>query len=451
MNNNNINEYNKIWDKALEITKNIVHDKETYNVILKDSFIHTIKGDTLIISCISQFSAQVITNNYKDFLTKTINNLTQTNFKLVFSDNNSLKINKDIDTIINTSKPIFFENCKLNENFKFSNFVTGESNLQAYQCSVMISNNPGLNYNPLFIYGQSGLGKTHLLNAIGNQIREKFPELKILCCSSHAFFDEFQLSVRENNNADKLKEYIKSFDVLLIDDVQFFQNKKSTEEFFFGIFEYMYSKNKQIVLTSDKSPKDLRNLDERLVTRFGMGIEFAITKPDKELMKNILKMKINNLNLSHLFSEDVINYLSENAKCSIRELEGMLNRITYSTIIHPQNEYTVDFVKTALNLNKTNSNKIDEDIIINTVAEYYNVSSSQILGKNKSSNIANARHVAIYLIRTIMKTPYKQIGLLFSNRDHSTIMYSVKIVEKSLIENTGFGPVITEIKKKLKN
>lgn len=452
MNTNTLSEITALWKRVLDALSQKINDSRIFNAFFKDTYIYSINSKEIIVACNSSLTATILHDKYKDLVDKTVYELTGTDFDVTFINEEDLK-SKDIDKIISQNKPKFLQNCELSPNYTFDNFVVGPSNKEASQASLIVASNLGQLYNPLFLYSQSGLGKTHLLNAIGNYIREQNPTTKILYCSSQTLFEEYQQSIHNQADSEAFREYIKSFDILLVDDIQFFQNKKSTEEFFFNVFEHMRNNKKQLVLTSDRSPSELRELDPRLQTRFASGLQISILKPTTDMCKDILKKKIEATGLSlSMFSDDVIYLLADKFKNSIRDLEGALNRLLfYANMNHADYidlEIAIDALQSLIDIGDSKS-KVSVQKILNVTASYYNLSVSQITGKIKTSQIVNARHIAIYLIRNLLDISLKQIGETFSNRDHTTIMHSINKVEEMLKTNNQTKVAIDELKKRI--
>lgn len=452
MNTNTLSEITTLWKRVLDALSQRINDSRIFDAFFKDTYIYSINSKEMIVACNSSLTATILHDKYKDLVDKTVYELTGTDFDVTFINEEDLK-SKDIGKIISQNKPKFLQNCELSPNYTFDNFVVGPSNKEASQASLIVASNLGQLYNPLFLYSQSGLGKTHLLNAIGNYIREQSPTTKILYCSSQTLFEEYQQSIHNQADSEAFREYIKNFDILLVDDIQFFQNKKSTEEFFFNVFEHMRNNKKQLVLTSDRSPSELRELDPRLQTRFASGLQISILKPTTDMCKDILKKKIEATGLSlSMFSDDVIYLLADKFKNSIRDLEGALNRLLfYANMNHADYidlEIAIDALQSLIDVGDSKS-KVSVQKILNVTASYYNLSVSQITGKIKTSQIVNARHIAIYLIRNLLDVSLKQIGETFSNRDHTTIMHSINKVEEMLKTNKQTKVAIDELKKRI--
>src|SRR5574344_208111 len=419
-----LSEISNLWQRILEgLSKDL--DKMVFDAFLKDSYIYSIEGDKIIVGCNSDLSENVLNEQYKDTIVVRVNKETGSNFTVVFVNSEKLK-NKNTTELVNKLEYKFFNNIKLDQQFTFDSFVVGPSNREASQAALIAASNPGKFYNPLFIYGGSGLGKTHLLNAIGNYVKERQPTTK----------------------------FIKSFDMLLLDDVQMMKDKKKTLEFFFDIYQYLLQNHKQIVLTSDRLPSELDGIDARLVSRFMDGLTVQIERPSSEMCQDILKKKIIDAGLDvDEFDPEVIVFVADKFKSSIRELNGALNRIIFIKNLrhadHIDINLTCEALANLINVSDAHS-KVNEQKILNVVSNYFNISINQMTGKLKTGQIANARHVAIYLMRNLLNISLKQIGELFSNRDHTTIMHSVSKVEELLKNDQQTKIAINEIKNRLK-
>jgi len=334
--------------------------------------------------------------------------------------------------------------------------VVGPANREAYQAALMVTQNPGETYNPVLIYGDSGLGKTHLLNAIGNAINEKYPSLRVLYVTAQDFFNEYLKFVSGTQTGISIIDWFKqSVDVLLIDDVQFLTNKQKTEETFFAIYSNFYSAGKQVVLTADQHPKYLNGLDERLKTRFVGGLPLSIKAPEKETCEAILKLRIeaNGLNVSD-FDPEVITYFAGKFSSNIRELEGALDRLLFYIIsIKPTKHVDLATAMAAVDSLvdvQDDQTKLSEDKIINAVADYYSLAPYQLTGKIRTSQIAMARHIAMYLIRTMLDVPFTKIGQTFGGKDHATVMNGVEKVENSLKTDKDLFKAVSELEARLK-
>jgi len=334
----------------------------------------------------------------------------------------------------------------LNPKYTFESFVSGPSNQFAYAASQAVANKPATNYNPLFIYGGVGLGKTHLVNAIGNQILAKNPKAKICYYSSEKFMNEMINSLRYKK-MDEFRNKFRKMDLLLIDDIQFMAGKEATQEEFFHTFNALYESHKQIVVTSDKFPKDIPGLEERLRSRFEWGLIADIQPPGVETKVAILKKKsdMHAVNLP----DDVALFLAEGATSNIRELEGMLIRLEAFASLTGQ-EITLSMAREVMKdiiVEKTRD--ISVEMIQKTVADHFRIKLSELKSDKRIKTLVVPRQIAIYICRELTKASYPEIGEKFGGKDHSTIIHSVKKIEKQLTADADLKATVEDIKKKL--
>lgn len=451
-----ISEKRQIWDRVLIGIQNEIMDPRIFDSFFNNSYIYSISGDTIVVSVNSKLAANLISTKYNDLISEVVAQTTQSKFKLVFMPESEIQASATPVTEKVEEKKQFFVNSFINPKHTFDSFVVGQCNREASQASLMIASNPGKLFNPLFIYSQSGLGKTHLLHAIGNYIKENTPRLKVLYISTDDFVDEFVRSVRGDREIEELRDFFKIVDVLLIDDIQFLADKNKTADMFFNVFNTMINLGKQVVLTSDRHPNDLKGLEARLVTRFNAGLSINIQEPDKETLLSILKMKIeaNNLDITN-FDDDVLDFIAEKFSKNIRELEGAINRLLFYSINIKQSKHidlplAIESVSSIINVKET-ERMLSEERIIEVVADYYNLTVSQLKGNVRTSQLALARHISMYLIRTMLDVPFKKIGQTFGGKDHSTVMSAVEKVESNLKTNPQLSQAIHEIQNRLKN
>ncbi len=448
-----LSEIAQLWDRVLERLQTKINDRHIFDSFFADTYIHGIDANEIKVVVNSGLASNLLSTKYIDVLAMTVAEVTQTNFKLVFLQKGELEKNMKA----NEKKPSFFASSFVNRKYTFDNFVVGTSNREAHQAAVLIASNPGklFNYNPLFIYSQSGLGKTHLLHAIGNYVRENAPSLKVLYITTDDFVDEFIKYVSGEKDSDNMKDFFKAIDVLMVDDIQFLSEKVKTEEMFFHIFNHLVNAGKQIILTSDRHPSEIRGVESRLVTRFNSGLTMNITVPDLPTRVAILKKKIeaNGLDITY-FDEEVFHFFAERFSNNVRELEGALNRLVFYVINIKQTKHitmavAIESVQPLIGSGVTLSS-LTENRIINTVADYYNLTSQQLTGRIRTNQIAMARHIAMYLIRTLLDVPFLKIGALFGGKDHSTVMNAVKKVEKSLKVDEAIATAVDQLEKRLK-
>ena len=355
-------------------------------------------------------------------------------------------------TIINEN----VERANLNPRYTFDTFVVGSNNKMAHAASVAVAESPGEAYNPLFIYGGVGLGKTHLMHSIAHFILQKNPETRVLYVTSEIFTNELIESIRSGNNADmtmtKFREKYRNIDVLMIDDIQFIVGKESTQEEFFHTFNDLHGAKKQIIISSDKPPKEIATLEGRLKSRFEWGLIADISSPDYETRMAILRKKEerDSKEKGYHLDDEVIQYIATNIKSNIRELEGALNRITAMSSLEHR-EITVELAQEALKdmISPNAKREITPDLILLTVAEHFHIKTDDIKGSKRSADIVIPRQIAMYLCREMTSTPLKAIGKLMGNRDHTTVLHGVEKISKEIETSDDLKNTIDIIKKKL--
>ena len=343
----------------------------------------------------------------------------------------------------------------LNKNLHFDNFVVGDTNKFAKTAALAVAQNPGIQYNPLFIYGKSGLGKTHLMHAIGNYIEENNSNLKVLYTTSDEFRKDYTgISTTDNSidYANEFKNKYRNIDVLIIDDIQYLVGAEKTQEEFFHTFNDLHSRNKQIIISSDRSPEDLKLLEERLTSRFAWGLPVDIYPPDFELRCRIIKDKIKHLNnIEDKMTNEAIEFIANNCDTDVRSLEGAINRLVAYTAMCVPNKIDLDFINEALKDYISKNPYIQNDIasIQKAVADYYKITVEVLKGKKRSANIAYPRMVAMYMCRFMTDQSFPRIGLEFGGRDHTTVMHACNKIEEDLKNNSQLKEIINEIKSKM--
>lgn len=335
------------------------------------------------------------------------------------------------------------------ERYTFDNFIVGDSNRLAHTAALSVAEQPGKLYNPFFIHGKSGLGKTHLMHAIGNYIKRTSSK-KVLYVTSDKFISDFtSLNMNKDGSyVQAFKEKYRGIDVLMIDDIQFLQKAEKTQQEFFHTFNSLYDMNKQIIISSDRSPDDLKLLEERLRTRFSWGLTVNIYPPDVELKKRIVKNKMSGHAVASLVEDEVIEYIASNSENDVRHIEGAVTRLyAYAAIMGPH-KIDLEFANEALRDYLKSSVYMDSNIakIQKAVADYYKITIEDLKSKKRTANINYPRQVAIYLCRTYTDESFPKIGLEFGNRDHSTIMHACDKIEKDLKINNQLKEIIKEIK-----
>ena len=344
-----------------------------------------------------------------------------------------------------------FESMPIQPDRTFDNVVVGDCNRESQVASFACALKPGEFYNPLFIYGNSGLGKTHLLMAIGNYVKTYYPDKKVYYIESLKFVDKVVKAI-QNNQIDQFKHYMCNQDLLLVDDIQFLAGKEKSHEIFFSVYNELVNNRKQICIASDRHPKEIKGLEDRLISRFSSGLSVGIDSPEFETSLAILRMKIKNSgNEIEDVDERGLNYIASNFSGNIRDLEGAWNRVLFYAIMFQKNKNYIEF-ETIVNALKnqvvvSEKDGLSSKKIIKCVADYYGLTRSQITGKTRTKNISNARHISIYLCRKLLDLPYMKIGEEFGNRDHTTIISACNKVEKEIKKDTNFLAAVNEIEK----
>lgn len=451
----------EFWKSALgEIKLNI--SKANYLTWFKDVFVVDLQQETIILGVPSNFTKEWLESKYHKQILQALYNLNPQIKKIEYQvniDTHSLKkplsslkkqnprlnkasiLDEQLELNIDTET-------NLNPKYTFENFIVGTNNELANAAALAITENLGNKYNPLFIYGGVGLGKTHLLQAIGNRLKAKKTKLKIKYASSEKFTDELINAIR-NQKMTEFKKSFRNLDLLLIDDIQFIAGKDKTQEELFHTFNNLHSRNKQIIFTSDRPPKSIPSIEERLRSRFEGGMIADIGYPDFETRLAILKVK--SQEVSHLIEEDVLKYIAEIISRNIRELEGALNRV----IVHARlknSVITLDETKKILAsiLNKTNQ-YIPPKEVIKKITSFYDLRESEILGRSRKQELVKPRQIAMYLLREELKYSYTNIAEKMGNRDHTTIIHACKKINKEIEENPVFAQEVNILREIIYN
>ena len=350
-------------------------------------------------------------------------------------------------------KPAFSQSAKsftLNPSYTFDSFVVGKNNRFAHSASLAVAESPGEVYNPLYIYGEPGLGKTHLMQSIGHFILNQKPDKKVLYVTSEEFTNEVIDSIRNGNASamTKLRDKYRTVDVLMIDDIQFIIGKESTQEEFFHTFNVLHSARKQIILSSDKPPKDMETLEERIRSRFEWGLLADVGYPDYETRMAILRRK-EEVDGFHL-ADEILDYIATNIKSNIRELEGALNKLlAFSNLEHTEITMEVAVRELQNIISPDQAREITPQLVIEIVAEHFHISTDQMISKARSNDIAKPRQIAMYLCKNMTNTSLDSIGTLLGGRDHSTIIHGIRKVTEEYEKNENTQNLIETIKKKI--
>ena len=442
------------WDEILNIVKT-EHDlsEVSFNTWLKPLKVYEVNGNVVTIIVPSeQVGLSYITKKYKLPLQVTISEVAgMDNCDVRFILPEDVPAKKTVSSgNSHTAQDIRCEEAHLNPKYTFDTFIVGSNNKFAQAAALAVAESPGEAYNPLFIYGGAGLGKTHLMHSIAHFIIEHNEKSKVLYVTSEEFTNELIETIRNGNNSamTKFREKYRNIDVLLVDDIQFIIGKESTQEEFFHTFNSLHSAKKQIIISSDKPPKDMEILEERFRSRFEWGLIADITLPDYETRMAILhkKEEMDGYNIN----EEVIKYIANNIKSNIRELEGAFNKVMASAKLE-QKDVTLELAEQALKdiISPDEKRVITPEYIISIVAEHYNVTTADLCGNKRSSKIVIPRQVAMYLCRELTSTPLKSIGTSLGNRDHTTIMHGIEKMEKEIITDSNLNNTIDILKKKI--
>jgi chromosomal replication initiator protein len=470
--------HQEIWDNCLKIIKDNV-PSISYRTWFEPIIPVKLEENVLTIQVPSPFFYEYLEEQYIDILKKTLRKELGNEAKLEYSvvmennlyanskpytvkfpaKNNTELKNKPVTVPINKSSvvknPFIIPGIKklnvdprLNPEYSFSNFIEGECNRLARSASYAVANNPGgTAFNPLLIYGDSGLGKTHLAQAIGIEVKEKFPDHTVLYVTANKFQTQFVDAIRTNNKNDFLHFY-QMIDVLILDDVHEFAGKEKTQDVFFHIFNHLHQSGKQLILTSDKPPVELQGVEQRLLSRFKWGLSADLQVPDFETRISILKKKTYNDGIE--VSDDVIEYIATHITNNVRELEGALISLLAQSTLNKR-AITLDLAREMVDkLIKNTKREISIDYIQKVVCNYYNIASELIQTKTRKREIVQARQVAMYFSKTLTKSSLATIGSQIGGKDHATVLHACKTVNNLLETDKQFKAQIDEIEKKLK-
>ncbi|AWK50286.1 chromosomal replication initiator protein DnaA [Clostridium beijerinckii] len=435
-----------LWDKTLDLIKSELSEV-SFNTWIKSCEPISISSDTIKISVPNSFTQDILDKRYKDLVINSIKAVCSKLYKIEFiimSDgydkDNTPEIAKSI--IVNDEM-----SSTLNPKYTFKSFVIGNSNRFAHAASLAVAESPAKAYNPLFIYGGVGLGKTHLMHAIGHYVLASNPNAKVVYVSSEKFTNELINAIKDDKNEEFRNKY-RNVDILLIDDIQFIAGKERTQEEFFHTFNELHDANKQIILSSDRPPKEIPTLEDRLRSRFEWGLIADIQVPDFETRMAILKKKadVENLNVAN----DVMGYIATKIKSNIRELEGALIRIiAYSSLTN--REVTVDLATEALKdiISKKQGKHVTIDIIQDVVSSYFNLRIEDLKSQRRTRNVVYPRQIAMYLSRKLTDMSLPKIGEEFGGRDHTTVIHAYEKISDNLKMDDSLQQTVADLTKKL--
>jgi len=432
----------EIWDYALSYIRSDSGSIVGYNTYIKEAKPLEFENGTLKISVSTALKKTMIELRYRENIEKSIAKITGKPARLEILVGEL----ENVPEVENLTLPIN-NNSGLNPRYTFDNFVVGSSNEHATAVAMSVAKYPGQGNNPLFLYGNSGLGKTHLMHAIGNEIIKNSPTTSVLYVTSERFTNDMISSLRDKK-MDAFRRRYRDIDVLLVDDVQFIEGKEGSQEEFFHTFNELYLNNKQIVLTSDRKPRDLIVLEERLRNRFEWGLSIDIISPNYETRMAILKKKAESRNI--IIDEDVLSYIAERIDSNIRELEGALSKIiSYAGLSHREVDIDLaDYILRSI-LPDEELIKITPDKIIENVASYYSINVTDITGKSKQKRFALPRQIVMYLCKNLTDLNFSMIARILGNRDRTTIMYAVDKIALAIKEEPNLKRDIDNITKNI--
>ena len=439
-------------EDLLTKAKTLLQDEMTsisYNTWIKSLSIESVSDNKIVLIANSKMQKDAIESRLFDLVVNTFNFITNKTCDIKIIEKSSLVENTS--EIVSIEKKETFTNSEsytntfLNPKYTFDNFVVGNNNKFAQAAAQAVAQSPATAYNPLFIYGGVGLGKTHLMHAIGNYILQNNPSSKILYVTSEKFINELVNSIKDANYKNELfRNKYRNIDVLLIDDIQFIAGKKTGQEEFFHTFNALHESGKQIIISSDKPPRDIPLLEDRLKSRFEWGILADISMPDYETRLAILRKKVQLENI--LIDDYILSVIATKIDSNIRELEGALNKIiAYASLTH--SPITIEMAEKAINDIVLQKEKIiSADYIQEIVSKYFNIDKKDLISAKKSNDIVYPRQIAMYLCRAVAQMSFPKIGDEFGKRDHTTVMHAYKKIEQEIKENTNTKLIVDSVK-----
>ena len=432
-----LNSIQDIWNMVLDKMRSELYET-TINTWFDEVTPVALEGDTLVLHCGNDFKRSTIEDRFVGNIAASMKDIFSTDFTIRLLSDAALQAYQQAEPAEKKPKNLFES-----DEFTFQNFVVGPSNKLAFAAAKAVAAQPAEHYNPLFIYGDSGLGKTHLIYSIAHEIRQQRPAAKIVYIKGDDFINEFIEAVRGGRNQDFRVKY-READLLLVDDIQFVAGKEETQNEFFHTFNTLYESRRQIVLTSDRPPQEMSRLDDRLRTRFEWGLLVDVQPPDLETRIAIVKNKAAQLGL--ILSPDVVDYIAKNVTSNVRLLEGTVKKIkAYRDLLG--SELDAESVDRAIHdmLRRDNEFIPSPDTIIAEICKYYRIDESAIRGQQRDRNIVRGRQVAMYLIRRMSNYSYKDIGREFGDRDHTTVMHSIEQVEQRMKKDSAFAETVRDI------
>lgn len=444
----------KKWDEIKEtIRKEYELTDVSYDTWIKPLSFYDVKDNVVVIMIPSDqaHALNYISSKYKNFFKVIISEMMNHTYDITFIlEKEATEQKKKKESAVKSSNHVNYENANLNPKYKFDTFVVGSNNKLAHSAALAAAESPGEVYNPLYIYGGAGLGKTHLMHSIGHFILERNPKMKVLYVTSENFTNEVINCIRSGDalKMNNMREKYRTVDILMIDDIQFIIGKESTQEEFFHTFNTLHSAGKQIILSSDKPPKDMETLEERLRSRFEWGLIADIQPPDYETRMAILQKNAENYNKE--IDDEVLSYIADNVKSNIRELEGALNKIMAFSKLNKVDinlEYAEEALKDVIYPNK--QKEITPSLIIDVVAEHFGISPEDIASKKRTAELVQPRQIVMYFCREMTENSLQNIAKAIGKKDHTTVLHGIKTITKEMESNEELKNKVDIIRKKI--
>lgn len=436
-----------IWNESLKRLKELVSETSYEHWIEPLNPLGMAEGK-FFIKMPTEVHLEIVKSMHLDTIKEVVNSVSDETYEIVLVD-----YNEPVPSCLEYNVKFEARNddaLTLNPKYTFESFVVGESNKFAHAGARAVCDKPALSFNPLFIYGGPGLGKTHLAQAVGNKIKQQRPEADVLYVTSEKFTNEFINTIMSGSGTIEFRNKYRTCDVLIIDDIQFIANKDQTQVEFFHTFNALHEAGKQIIITSDRPPKEMKELEERLITRFEWGLIADIKRPDLETRVAILKKKASEENFA--VSDEIMFYIAEHLKSNIRNLEGVLKRLMAYNVLMGK-PITMQLADEAINefLNKSEDPHVNTEYILSIVANYFNITSDEILSSKRTQEISYARQIAMYLLREFTNLSLPKIGQELGGRNHATIVSGIKKIKDALEKDEDTKKIVEELVKNLEN
>ena len=437
--------YEILWNSALEVLKNTA-SSIAYSTYIQKITPVDLEGRKLVLNVPTELFAREIASRLLDKILAALKTAETgiTAVKITVGDSTKDYLHKDDE-----EEPILESSMEINPKYTFDSFVVGSSNTFLYSAAKAVAEDPGNNYNPLFIYGGAGLGKTHIMHAIANHIKKENPTTNVLYATCEKFTNDLITIIRQGKGSasgtQEFRTRYRNVDVLIIDDVQFLANKEATQEEFFHTFNELYGQEKQIILSADCHPSQIATLSERLKTRFEGGLMAQVLSPDIETKIAILQRKAEER--KYIISTEVATYLAENSSSDVRSLEGLLNRVIFASLLH-ESPITIPLAMEAIKQSVSSENKevMTTTNVINIVCNFYNVTKNDILGKKRNKELVEPRQICMYLMTELLSIPLMTIGQAMGGRDHTTVIHARDKVSELIKTNSRVATEVNDLK-----